>query len=169
MLFQVYFSCATLFIFQILYAFVYAWHGEIVVGWPRTWQAQLKMIKFDILRRIIYIVLLTYLLVVNTSHAVMGDVFNTKIVDCHVICDLALGRCRQTVNSCSWEGVYDILDITRCQQKLCLHGESFQQRSLKPKILQISLKSWLSCHWSMDSCPCWKHIGWLLVRRGMKH
>ena len=32
---------------------------------------------------------------------------------------------------CSWEGVYDILDITWCQQKLFLHGESFQQRSLK--------------------------------------
>ena len=46
------------------------------------------MIKFDIVRKIIYIVLLTYFLVVNISHAVMGDVFNSKIVDCHVICEV---------------------------------------------------------------------------------
>jgi hypothetical protein len=38
-------------------------------------KAQLKMIKFDIVRTSMYIVLLTYLLVVNTSHVVMGTPF----------------------------------------------------------------------------------------------
>ncbi len=65
----------------------------------------------------------------------MGDVFNLKIVDCHVTCKVAItnfydGADEQWI-SCSWESVYDIFDITLCQQKLCSHGESFQQKVFK--------------------------------------